>query len=114
MTEERRLRERLETALREALRARDRVAVAALRSAVSAIDNAGAVEGPSRFRPRLGVGAADVARRELSLHDVEGIVRAEIADRVAAAADYERLGRAGEANRLLAEAAVLESHLDGT
>jgi uncharacterized protein YqeY len=62
---------------------------------------------------KLGVGAADVARRELSLQDLVHVVRAEIAERTEAAAEYERLGRLEQASRLKAEAAVLASFLDG-
>lgn len=61
---------------------------------------------------RLGPGSAEVARRELSLRDVVGIVRAEIRDRTAGAVEYERLGRSEQADRLRAEAAVLLSFLE--
>lgn len=133
------LPERLRAALRTALRDRDRVAMAALRSALAAIDNAGAVDpataadsppaGPvPGTRPAsvagpvpatsahvagavLGLGAAEVARRELTDADVAGIVRAELDDRLAAAALYERGGRTDVAARLRAEAAVLAAHL---
>jgi uncharacterized protein YqeY len=92
------------------MKARDTTAVAALRSALSAIDNAEAVEhtGPTT---RLGVGAADVARRELSATDVVEILRAEVAERISAAAEYERVGRPERAARLRAEAEALLSHL---
>jgi len=90
------------------LRARDGVAAAALRSTLGAIDNASAVEGPDRYRPRLGVGAGEAARRELSIDEMRGIVRAEVADRTSAAEEYDRLGRPAEAQRLRAEAAALQ------
>jgi len=102
------LRGQLEAGLKSALRARDGVAAGALRSTLGAIDNASAVEGPDRYRPRLGVGAGEAARRELSIEEMRGIVRAEVADRASAAAEYELLGRPAEADRLRAEAAVLE------
>ncbi len=85
-----------------AIKQRDRVAVAALRSALAAIENAEAVERGESVDRRLGieqipvgVGAAEVARRELTELDVLGIVRAEIADRESAALGYERAGRSG-------------------
>lgn len=111
------LRQRLRASLRDAIKTRDATAVRALRSAVSAIDNAEAVDaGPTRAgaipNSRLGVGVGDVARRQLSAHDVIEIVRAEITERLAAAAEYRRLGRKDEADRLGAEAAVLESQLE--
>lgn len=86
------------------------MAISALRSALGAVGNAEAVapaEPGAPFRPTLGVGAADVARRELSLEDVRAIVRAEIDDRFAAAAQYELHGRGDEATRLRAEGDVL-------
>jgi uncharacterized protein YqeY len=44
------IRDRLQRALRAALRARDRAATSALRSALAAIDNASAVPKDSRLR----------------------------------------------------------------
>ena len=106
------LRFRLRESLKQALRERDQVATAALRSAVSAIDNAEAVEGPSRYHPRLGVGAGDVARRDLTEEEIVAVLRAEIAERVAAGEEYLRLGRPGDARRLESEAAVLRALLE--
>jgi len=110
-------RGRLQAALREALKARDKIAVSALRSALAAIDNAGAVPlGPA---PAVGVGSQHVAgaaaglgagegeRRRLSDGDVDEIVRAEVAERQAAARDYEQRGHADQADRLRREARVL-------
>jgi uncharacterized protein len=109
-----RLRDRLRAALRVALKERDPVGTAAIRSAVSAIDNAEAVDPPHVPRTRLGVGVGDVARRELSAKEIVEILRAEIAERDAAAAEYERTGRTERASRLRAEAAALSSLLDDT
>ena len=109
------LRIRLRDALTEAMKARDRVAIGALRSALAAIDNAEAVavpesttvsEGPIAGA-RSGPGATDVPRVPLSESDVVAIVRVEIADRRAAAAFYAERGRADAADRLQAEAAAL-------
>lgn len=108
-----RLRDRLRAALRAALKTRDPSATAALRSAVSAIDNAEAVDRPHAPGPRLGVGAGEVARRELSANEIIDIIRDEMTDRDSAAADYERRGRTREAARLRAEAATLSSLLEG-
>ncbi|HYY77867.1 MAG TPA: GatB/YqeY domain-containing protein [Actinomycetes bacterium] len=115
------LRERLRSALPRALKARDAVAVAALRSALAAIDNAEAVEGPPAPRQGAGhapiagtvagLGAAEAERRSLTDVQVEAIVRAEVAERQAAARDYERAGRQEHAERLRAEAGVLSSLL---
>src|SRR5690349_21859379 len=112
------LRERLRTALPVAMKARDRTAVSVLRSTLSAIDNAEAVDRPAGADRGLaieqsaaGVGAMEVARRDLSEHDVERIVRAEIAERETAAAGYAGSGRAEQAGKLRAEAAVLTALL---
>jgi len=106
-----RVRQSLKTSLRVALKARDATSVAALRSALSAIDNAEAVD-RSTPTARLGVGAADVARRELSTEEVLAILRTEVAERTSAAAEYELLGRTEQAARLRAEAATLASYLE--
>jgi uncharacterized protein len=115
-----RLRQRLRKSLKDALSSRDTIAVAALRSAMSALDNAEAVDQSHAPGPtggagafvRVGVGAGEVARRVLSGQDVIEIVHAELEDRTAAAAEYERLGRAEEASRLRAEAYALESFME--
>lgn len=114
------LHARLRRALPPALKARDRAAAAALRSALAAIDNAQAVEVSPAPRSGgviagalTGLGAGDAPRRELSEDDVAAIVRAEVADRRAAAADYERAGRLDAAARLTAEADALTAHLAG-
>jgi uncharacterized protein len=108
----------LRRALSPALKARDRAAVAALRSALAAIDNAHAVEAEAAPRSGgviagavAGLGAGDAPRRELSEDDIAAIVRAEVADRRAASTDYERAGQVDAAARLAAEADVLAAHL---
>ena len=114
------LRERLRAALPIAMKARDRTAMSALRSTLSAIDNAEAVDRPAGADRGLaieqsaaGVGAMEVARRELTDDDVERIVRAEIAERETAAARYAESGRVEQAGRLRAEAAVLTELVEG-
>ena len=116
------VRQRLELALREALRARDAVARSALRSALSAIDNASAVPpGPppaaSAGSPHFagaaaGLGAEDTGRRSLTEAQIEDIVRAEVAERQAAARDYDRADHPDQADRLRREAGVLTSVID--
>ena len=110
------LRQRLRDALPAAMKARDRVAVAALRSALAAIDNAEAVDGtPTNGmaieRSPVGVGAAELPRRELTAEQVEQIVRAELAEREDAALGYERGGQTDRAAQLRAEIAVLAQAL---
>ena len=113
------VRTRLRQALREALSARDKTAVSALRSALGAIDNAeaihpGSAPAPTASNPHFagsvaGLGAAEAGRRSLSEAEAGEIVRAEVAERQAAAIEYERGGHAARADRLRREARVLMS-----
>jgi hypothetical protein len=115
------VRERMRGALRAAMKARDPVAVAALRAGLAAIDNAEAVEAGQGTRvvashPELagtlvGLGAGEVARRVLTDAEMESIVRAEAGELQSAAEGYRRAGQAEEADRLLAQAAVLTAHI---
>jgi uncharacterized protein len=105
------LRDHLEASLKSALKAREQPAIAALRSALSALDNASAVPAARAWPPRLGVGAGEAERKVLSMDEAVAIVHAEIAERVSAADQYDRLDRPEQAARLRAEAAVLERHL---
>ncbi len=123
------LRARLQTALREALRSRDQAAVRAVRSALSAIANAEAVDtaaaptGTPSTGTRAtaetvagtvpGLGAAEVARRELADDDLESIVAGEISERRAAAEQYRESGRTEPADLLRQEAYLLELILLG-
>jgi uncharacterized protein YqeY len=113
------LRVRLRDALRVAMKDRDAVGVAALRSALAAIDNAEAVrvDGPADYGDggmgEVGLGMAEVARGVLTDDEVMSIVRSEIEERIAEAEDYERVGEPARAERLRAEAATLARHLDG-
>ena len=115
------IRLRLQLALREALRARDKVAVSALRSALAAIDNASAVPPPMAPAPGTGgphfagaapgLGAGEAERRTLTEAEVEALVRAEAAEREAAARDYDQTGHPDPADRLRREARILTSAL---
>jgi len=113
------LRDQLKRALVESMRSRDMNSIAPLRTALSAIDNAEAVEvdappsvgeGPIAYATS-GVGTGDAARRELTEADVISIVQDEIAERDGAALSYDRLGREAEADRLRREADVLRRQL---
>jgi len=117
------VRSRLRGALRAAMKGRDMVAVAALRSALAAIGNAEAVplpavpSGPPAGNAHIaggvvGPGGAEVSRRALTEEDAAGIAAAEAAERRAAARDYQAAGRPGRAERLLREAGAIEAALD--
>lgn len=117
------MRDRMREDLARAIKARDRVAVAALRTTLAAIDNAEAVDAQAGA-PRAagnshiagasaGVGSSDVPRRALSDADIDTIVREQLAERRDAAAEYDRLGRSHEADALRREAAVLKGYVTG-
>ncbi|MEV5954363.1 hypothetical protein AB0M11_11410 [Streptomyces sp. NPDC051987] len=102
------------------MRARDKVAVSALRATLAALDSAEAVPvGETELRglaleaSPVGAGATEAARRELSEHDVVRVVRAEADERLAAAAQLTAPAHADRAERLRAEAAVLLRFADG-
>ena len=109
------LRDRLAAALPAAMKARDKDGVAALRSALAAIENA-AAQPPQDAKlglPAKGLGVTEVARREQDEAEIERIVRAEIAERLTAADEYNGLGLSDQADRLRAGARSLAAHLDG-
>ena len=114
-------RTRLRTALLAARKDRDAVRVSALRSALSAIDNAEAVppatpvDAPSSGTIAggvVGLGAAEAARRALSDEQIRAVMRTEIDERETAAAEVAAGGHVRHAATLREEAAVL-SHLLG-
>jgi hypothetical protein len=119
--EDRPVRTSLREDLTAALKARDRVAVTALRSALAAIDNAGAVpvDLPSDSMAgnehvagsATGLGAAEAERRHLTDADLRSIIESEVRERSVAAAEYDELGRDDLAERLRAEAEVLSRYL---
>lgn len=108
-------RERMNDALKDALRARDSNSIAAFRSALGAIANAEAVEpGTDRaLKPKLGIGVGDVERRSLSLSELIEIVNGEVEEHMQGAGEYENLGRTDAANALRAQAAALVRFLRG-
>lgn len=117
------MRERMREDLAAAIKAQDRIAIAALRTGLAAIDNAEAVDAPGASSPvtgsshvagaSAGAGSSDVPRRVLSDADISAIVRAQVAERREAAAAYDKLGRPSEGDVLRGEAAVLDRYLTG-
>jgi uncharacterized protein len=113
---------RLRRALGVALKARDAGSVSALRSAISAIGNAEAIDpaaartggtGSPHFAGTVaGLGAGEAQRRRLTEADIAAIVRQEAAEREAAASQYQRGGRAEEAARLREGARALMAALE--
>jgi uncharacterized protein YqeY len=108
------MRERLRSALPAALKQRDATLVTALRATLAALDNAEAVpfeehgsRGLALEQIPVGIGAREVARRELSEEVVERRVRDEIDERETAARAYDRAGERERARRLRHEGKVL-------
>jgi hypothetical protein len=105
----------LRDALLAARKDRDAARVSALRSALSAIDNAETPDDVEVDAPAsdaiaggvVGLGAAEVARRELSDTEIRILVRAEVDERLAAAEQVSGGGHSERAATLRAEAAVL-------
>ncbi|MGH3434565.1 MAG: GatB/YqeY domain-containing protein [Thermocrispum sp.] len=117
------MRVELRAGLTAAIKAKDRVGITALRSALAAIDNAEAVpveSAPASLTGRehvaggaAGLAASEAERKELTADVIHAIVEREVADSVLAAEEYARLGRDDQAERLRAEAAVLSRYLAG-
>lgn len=118
------LSDRLNAALRDAMKARNKSAVAALRSALAAIANAESVARQTDPTPAAtsehvagsvaGLRAAEVERRDLRPEEVDEIVRAEIDDRREAADHYRRAGQDDMADQLEREAGVLAPFVGGS
>jgi uncharacterized protein YqeY len=114
------IRAALRHGLTAALKARDSDAVAALRTAMAAIDNAEAVPAPATNSPttsahvagaRGGPGSTEAARRQLSASDVRSVLRDQIAEHSRQAERYDTLGRADAAQRLRRQAGTLAPYL---
>jgi uncharacterized protein YqeY len=116
MVEDEGVRGRLRRGLTVAMKGRDRLAVAAIRATLGAIDDAEAVDNSHVEAPMTGpiakavtgLGAGEAPRRELSEDEVRGVVRGEIEERRAAAATYREAGEQERADRLDAEAEVVD------
>ena len=114
------LRHALRRDLAMAMKARQPDAVAALRAAIAAIDNAEAVPAPEARQAatsshiagaRAGLGAAEAARRDLSDSDQRAILRDKITGYTAEADRYEALGQPDAAARLRTQAHLLSAYL---
>lgn len=115
------IRGRLRAALPTAMKAREREAVAAIRSALAAIDDAEAVDAGAAGLRTVdsehvagtvgGLGAGEVARASLDEAGARAVVTREVAERRDAAAEYDRLGQPAEAERLRAGADALAALL---
>ncbi|MFJ8991000.1 hypothetical protein ACIRQH_11535 [Streptomyces sp. NPDC102279] len=117
------LRSLLRADLVAAMKARRTEAVTALRTAIGVIDNAEAVEAPTRSAShavsehvagaRNGVGSTEAERRVLSVDDVRNLLQSQIDDRAGEADRYDTYGQRDAALRLRREADVLSRYLSG-
>ena len=115
------MRTRLRRDLTAAIKAQDLTATRALRSALSAIENAEAAEVIHDQRvatgsqyvaaSTAGLGAAEAERRVLSDSDMHALVQAQVDVRLLAAEEYDSLRRGDLASQLRAEADVLGQYL---
>ncbi len=112
-------RRTLRDALLAARKDRDAARISALRSALSAIDNAETPDGSHLDAPAsgkiaggvVGLGAAEVARRDLSDTQIRELLHAEVDERLTAAEQFTAGGHTDRAATLRAEADVLTALL---
>jgi hypothetical protein len=99
------IRDRMQADLAAAMRARDARRTSVLRTTLSAVANAEAIEVPA------GTTATEVPRRELTEDDIRLVVEGERADLEAVAAQLRDRGMHDEADDLAAKAEVLGAYL---
>ncbi|WP_116999309.1 GatB/YqeY domain-containing protein [Desertimonas flava] len=108
------VRDQMQADLREAMRARDRPAVVALRTALAALSNA---EAPSIDSAPLEVRGDLVqhVRRELTDDDAAAVLRSQIVDRERTITELLPHGQDAEVANLRAEIAALRPYVaDGS
>ena len=114
------LRAALRQGLTTALKARDTEALAALRTAIAAIDNAEAIATTDTHRPvtsadiagaSSGVGSTEAVRQSLSIGQLRDIVRGQITEYAREADRYDALGQPDAAHRLRHRARILAAHV---
>lgn len=102
------LRNRLEADLRVALKSGDAVRVSVLRTTLSALSNAEAVDVSV-----VPAGVTEVPRRELGDDDIRGIVERERDELRTTADRMRRVGAPDRARELVAQARLLDGYLAG-
>jgi len=101
------LRERLQSDLRSAMRARALAEVSVLRQLIAVIDNAGAVPSPTKTEPVQ----CEVERRFLNRDDIQALLQREIDVRQHATRVFRTLGRAVEAEATKFEMDIVGRYL---
>jgi uncharacterized protein YqeY len=103
------MRDRIRADLTLAMKVQDRSRINVLRSALSAIDNAGAVAATGSSEGTIGY--ADVPRRSLDEGEVLELIAGEISARETSAGHYLELGLTEQARKLSEEADILRAYL---
>jgi uncharacterized protein len=107
------LREQLKAALVQAMKARQSNVVSTLRSILSEIDNAEAVEMTVSSVPVVGL-SKDVPRKILSEEQMLDILQKEYNEIQLSYTEYKRSGKDEEANQLQMEMEILAPYLKDT
>jgi len=101
------MRQRLQSDLRSAIKARAVREVSVLRQLIAAIDNAGAVPLPPKGQPVQ----SEVERRSLGFDDIRALLQREYDTRKHAVTEFSRLGRTVEAETAQFEMDVVGRYL---
>lgn len=104
------IRSRLSFDLARAMKTGDKVRIRVVRSTMTAIGNAEAVEASNRAGGTVGY--SDVLRREVGRAQIVDLIESEIGEREIAAAQYRDVGRPADAETLDEEIGVLRAYLD--
>lgn len=104
------IRSRLGSDLTTAMKSGDKVRIRVVRSTLTAIANAEAVEASTRAEGTVGY--SDVPRREVGRAQIIDLIGSEIGEREIAAAQYRDVGRPADAETLDEEIDVLRAYLD--
>ena len=103
----------IRAALVTAMRAKETLKVAALRTVLAALDNAESVLVGTQHQRyethEFGDPRTEVPRRILTADEVQALVRSEITKRLDAAVQMDLLGQVPQADRLRQEALALQS-----
>ncbi|HRW10953.1 MAG TPA: GatB/YqeY domain-containing protein [Caldilineaceae bacterium] len=106
------LRNQMSQDLRMAMKNRDKVAVALLRTLMATLDNAEAVAVDHATLPKVPTTERhEVPRKELTSDDVQQLLERELAERQRAHGEYVALGLAAEAERLQTEIELISDYL---
>ncbi len=120
LTDARAVRTMMRSDLVAAMKARQPDAVAALRTAIAAIDNAEAVAAPGGTGAaasghiagaQVGLGSTEAERRDVSIGEVRAILQGQIADCRAEADRYQAAGHHEAAGQLRRQAEALRKYM---